>query len=83
VSEAWAVVENGVVVEAHNADRSVPWWSFTKTVLAAATLVLVRDGLVELDEPLRRQPYTLCHLLQHRAGLAEYGWFPAYHEAVA
>jgi CubicO group peptidase (beta-lactamase class C family) len=83
VSEAWAVVEDGVVVEAHDADQRIPWWSFTKTVLAAAVLVLVRDGMIDLDEPLPGRPYTLRHLLQHRAGLAEYGWLPAYHEAVA
>ena len=60
----------------------MPWWSFTKTVLAAAALVLVRDGLVALDEPVEGKPYTLRHLLQHRSGLANYGGFPAYHEAV-
>lgn len=81
--EAWAVVEGGVVVESREADRLVPWWSFTKTVLAAAALVLVRDGLASLDEPMHGRPYTLRHLLQHRAGLAEYGRLPAYHEAVA
>jgi len=61
----------------------VPWWSFTKTVLAAAALALVRDGCLELDTVLRRQPYTLRQLLQHRAGLADYGSVPAYHQAVA
>ncbi len=80
--EAWALAEDGVVVESHDADRLVPWWSFTKTVLAAAALVLVRDGLVGLDEPVEDKPYTLRHLLQHRSGLANYGGFRAYHEAV-
>ena len=28
------------------------------------------------------KPYTLRHLLQHRSGLANYGGFRAYHEAV-
>ncbi|WP_134499728.1 serine hydrolase domain-containing protein [Microvirga pakistanensis] len=83
MAETWAVVRDGVVEESHDADRLVPWWSFTKTVLAAAALVLVRDGLLNLDEPIPDRPYTLRHLLQHRSGLAEYGWFPAYHEAVA
>jgi CubicO group peptidase (beta-lactamase class C family) len=80
--EAWALVETGAVVESRDADRLVPWWSFTKTVLAAAALVLVRDGLVGLDEPVEGRPYTLRHLLQHRSGLANYGGLRAYHEAV-
>jgi CubicO group peptidase (beta-lactamase class C family) len=80
--EAWALVEDGVVTQSHDADRLVPWWSFTKTVLAAAALVLVRDSLVALDEPVGDKPYTLRHLLQHRAGLVNYGGFRPYHEAV-
>jgi len=83
MTEAWAIVEEGTVIGACEADRIVPWWSFTKTVLAAAALVLVRDGLMALDEPLEDRPYTLRNLLQHRAGLTNYGGFAAYHEAVA
>nr|WP_246215720.1 serine hydrolase domain-containing protein [Microvirga makkahensis] len=77
------MVEDGVVAESHGAAGLVPWWSFTKTVLAAAALVLIRRGVVNLDEPVPGRPYTLRQLLQHRAGLADYGGFPAYHEAVA
>ena len=80
--EAWALVEDGAVVEGRDADRLVPWWSFTKTVLAAAALALVRDGLVALDAPVGGKPYTLRHLLQHRSGLVNYGGYRAYHEAV-
>lgn len=47
-----------------------------------AALALVRDGRLALDEPLANRPYTLRQLLQHRAGLAEYGRLRAYHEAV-
>lgn len=83
MTEAWAVIEDGIVIEAHDADLIVPWWSFTKTVLAAAALVLVCDGALALDEPLNDKPYTLRHLLQHRSGLVDYGGFAAYHEAVA
>jgi CubicO group peptidase (beta-lactamase class C family) len=83
MGDSWAVVESGIVTECHDAYRPVPWWSFTKTVLAAASLVLVRDGLVALDAPLQGQSYTLRQLLQHRSGLVNYGGFAAYHEAVA
>jgi CubicO group peptidase (beta-lactamase class C family) len=80
--EAWALVEDGAVVDSRDADRLVPWWSFTKTVLAVAALVLVRDGIIGLDEPVEGRTYTLRHLLQHRSGLANYGGLRAYHEAV-
>ena len=62
---------------------SVPWWSFGKTVLAATALTLVRDGLVDLDQPLPESPFTLRQLLRHQAGLADYGELPEYHAAVA
>jgi CubicO group peptidase (beta-lactamase class C family) len=75
-----AAVDNGKVVSATGVQAPVPWWSFTKTVIAAGALVLVRDGRLALDEPLPGRPYSL---LQHRAGVAEYGALPAYHEAVA
>lgn len=81
--ECWAVVEEGTVVSGRDRGRPVPWWSFTKTVLSAAALVLVRDGALGLDEPLPGRPYTLRQLLQHRSGLADYGGLAAYHEAVA
>jgi CubicO group peptidase (beta-lactamase class C family) len=80
--QAWALVENGHVAKAHDAHLVAPWWSFTKTVLAAAALALVRDGLIALDEPVRHRPYSLRHLLQHRSGLVNYGLLLAYHEAV-
>lgn len=82
MTQAWALVEDGAEIDSHGADRIVPWWSFTKTVLAAGALVLVRDGLASLDEPLPGRPYSLRHLLQHRAGVANYGGLADYHEAV-
>lgn len=75
-----AVVDNGRVVSATGVEAPVPWWSFTKTVIAAGALVLVRDRRLALDEPRPGRSYSL---LQHRAGVAEYGALPAYHEAVA
>jgi CubicO group peptidase (beta-lactamase class C family) len=61
----------------------VPWWSFTKTAIAATALSLVARGKITLDEPLTAKPYTLRQLLQHRAGLCDYGALPDYHAAVA
>lgn len=61
----------------------VPWWSFTKTILAAAALVLVRDGTLALDDAVGDKPYTLRHLLQHRAGVPNYTELAAYVPAVA
>src|SRR3712207_4418620 len=60
----------------------VPWWSFTKTLIAACALRLAEQGRLHLDEPLSGLPYTLRHLLQHRAGVEDYGALPAYQAAV-
>lgn len=64
-------------------DTAVPWWSFTKLVVATASLKLVEAGSLELDRPLFGRGYTLRQLLQHEAGLADYGWLESYHSAVA
>lgn len=61
----------------------VPWWSFTKTVLAATALTLVRDGRLNLDASLPEGAFTLRQLLRHEAGLADYSELPEYHAAVA
>ncbi len=61
----------------------VPWWSFSKTVLASAALALVALDRVQLDRRLSGKPFRLRQLLQHRAGLPDYGSLRAYHEAVA
>jgi hypothetical protein len=42
-----------------NDDALIPWWSFTKTVLAAAALNLVAQARVSLDENLPKKPFTL------------------------
>jgi CubicO group peptidase (beta-lactamase class C family) len=76
------VVEDGAIIrEASNA-ALVPWWSVSKSAIAAAALRLVEHGKLALDAPLAAR-YTLRHLLQHRAGLSDYGSLPAYHDAVA
>ncbi|MDI1288080.1 MAG: serine hydrolase [Reyranella sp.] len=78
-----AIVEDGRVLLIHDGEIDVPWWSFTKTVIAAAAQVLVRDGLLALDVPLDGENYTLRQLLQHRAGLTDCGGLATYHDAVA
>ncbi|SKA15775.1 CubicO group peptidase, beta-lactamase class C family [Enhydrobacter aerosaccus] len=80
---ARVVVERGALLADFGGDELVPWWSFTKTVLAAAALILVRDGRLTLDGPISGKPYTVRQLLQHRAGLGNYGALPDYHDAVA
>jgi CubicO group peptidase (beta-lactamase class C family) len=76
-----AVADDDVVQS--DEDVAVPWWSYTKTVLAAATLRLVAQGRFRLDEPVAGASFTLRQLLQHRAGLPDYGPLSEYHEAVA
>jgi len=60
-----------------------PWWSFTKCALATCALRLSEEGLINLDELQPGKPFTLRQLLQHRAGVPEYGRLRAYNEAVA
>lgn len=79
----YSLVANGTLQSPHKPEVSVPWWSFGKTVLAAAALTLVRDGLIRLDDEVLEGPFTLRQLLQHQAGLADYGELPEYHAAVA
>lgn len=76
-------IENGKVLAEYEGDAVVPWWSVGKTVLATAALALVRDGKIALDAPIASQAFTLRQLLQHRAGLANYGPLPEYKAAVA
>jgi D-alanyl-D-alanine carboxypeptidase len=59
-----------------------PWWSITKSVLAAAALRLADHGRLSLDDFYNHRPYTIRQLLQHTAGLNNYGG-PAYRDAVA
>ncbi len=78
-----AELVEGVLARAVRGDVPVPWWSFTKTVLAAAALVLVRDGKLDLDVPAPGKPFTLRQLLQHTAGVPNYGGSESYYAAVA
>lgn len=77
-----SLLSNGQPTTPDRLEPVVPWWSFSKTVLAATALTLVRDGRVRLDELIPGQPFTLRQLLRHEAGLADYGELAAYHAAV-
>ena len=45
---AHVLVREGAVVTSNGDAADVPWWSFSKTVIAAAALALVRDGRLAL-----------------------------------
>jgi CubicO group peptidase (beta-lactamase class C family) len=79
----YAVSRDGTIVNECSGATIEPWWSFTKCVIVAAVLRLVQDGRLRLDDLLKAQPYCLRQLLQHRAGLSDYGVLPEYHAAVA
>ena len=79
---AW-ISADGSVSTSGAAEAIFPWWSFTKTVLAIAALRLVEQGRLDLDAPRPGKPYSLRQLLNHRAGVPNYGRLAAYHEAVA
>lgn len=80
---AVAVIDaDGSLMQAGHAG-AVPWWSFTKTLLAIAALRLAEDGALALDAPLDDAPYSLAQLLRHEAGLPDYGGLAAYQAAVA
>lgn len=74
---------DGAPATSRGGDTVVPWWSVTKTAIAATALSLAADGRLDLDAPLPDVAYSLRQLLRHRAGVADYGGLPAYHEAVA
>lgn len=77
-----AIVIDGRVSSGQDDARLFPWWSFTKTILAAAALALVRDRRLELDARVGAKPYTLRQLLRHTAGLADYTDLGEYQPAV-
>jgi len=79
---AW-VTASGASGTAGAAIHIFPWWSFSKTALAICALRLVEDGALKLDALRPGQPFTLRQLLQHRAGVPNYGGLRSYHDAVA
>ncbi len=77
------VMGQGDSIPGDSVGVDTPWWSFSKTLIALAALRTVEMGGLALDEALPSEPYTLRQLLQHRAGLTDYGGSSAYHQAVA
>ncbi|WP_316013992.1 serine hydrolase domain-containing protein [Roseobacter sp. HKCCA0434] len=67
------------VVTGQGAGAIMPWWSVTKTVIAALALRLEAAGQLDLDDG---DP-SLEALLRHEGGLPDYGGLAHYHEAVA
>jgi D-alanyl-D-alanine carboxypeptidase len=78
---AW-LLSDQIGGSAESSSSLFPWWSFTKTVIAICALRLVEQGHLELDALRPDRTYTLRQLLQHRAGVPNYGSLKAYHEAV-
>lgn len=82
-----AIVDAAGRLEHHDAGTAapvdVPWWSFTKTLIAAACLRLVEADQLDLDRPLAPHPFTARQLLCHRSGLGDYGRLDSYRAAVA
>lgn len=79
---AW-IEADGTVNSAGAASALFPWWSFTKTVTAVGALRLTAEARLDLDTAVLGKPYTLRQLLQHRAGVPDYGSLRAYRDAVA
>lgn len=78
-----AVVDASGVLRGDSSAAVAPWWSFTKTLLAACVLLFAEEGRLRLDEPFGEHPFTVRQLLAHRSGLGDYGGLPAYKAAVA
>lgn len=78
-----AASARGEIVWADAGAPPWPWWSLTKTALAAAAMVLVQRGRLAMDAPIDREPFSLRQLLQHTSGLPDYGGLAEYHAAVA
>jgi D-alanyl-D-alanine carboxypeptidase len=73
---------NGETIHSDSDSAIVPWWSITKTALAACALLLVAGGRLELDRPVSGRRFTLRQLLQHTSGLGCYTDTADYEAAV-
>ena len=78
-----AAVDADGNLEGGSSSAVVPWWSFTKTLIAVSALRLAEEGYLALDARVDGLPYTPRDLLQHRAGVGNYGGLREYHDAIA
>ncbi|GEM46788.1 serine hydrolase domain-containing protein [Deinococcus cellulosilyticus] len=71
-------------------DALFPIYSVTKTLIAAALMLLMRDHPLQLDDAVAvhlpdlhlPETITIRHLLNHTGGLPDYGSLKAYQEAL-
>ncbi|MER8527282.1 serine hydrolase domain-containing protein [Mesorhizobium sp. M0814] len=80
--EAKVFIRDDGETDATGVTDSIPWWSFTKTALSVALLRLSERGKINLDEAVEGKSFIPAQLLQHEAGLPDYGSLPAYHADV-
>jgi hypothetical protein len=78
----YALLLNDELTSDEETPAIVTWWSVTKTVIAAAALIFLRDQCLSLDECCPGQKHTLRQLLQHEVGCADYGVLAEYHSSV-
>ena len=78
----WARIDAAGAVADEGGATVVPWWSLTKTAIAATALRLAAAGRLDLDAPIETG-VGLRAVLRHAAGLPDYAALPAYGAAVA
>jgi CubicO group peptidase (beta-lactamase class C family) len=80
---AYWIAADGVEGGSGEPTALFPYWSFTKTVIAICALKLHENDVVDLDTRLADEVYSLRQLLNHTAGLADYGALQEYRRDVA
>ncbi len=65
-----AVVDASGVLRGDSSAAVAPWWSFTKTLLAACVLLIAEEGRLRLDEPFGEHPFTVGNCLRTGRGSA-------------
>ncbi len=82
IHRAW-ITASGEAESTGGPGTLFPYWSFTKTVIALCALRLAENGALDLGSRIEGAEYSLRQLLNHTAGLPDYGQLPEYHRAVA
>lgn len=88
--EAPADARTTAVGSGLDGDELFPIYSVTKTLIATAVMMLVEHGRIGLDDPVQNwlphlplgTPVTVRQLLNHTAGLPDYGAMPEYAAAL-